>query len=342
MHASNSILIAVASLVFLSCSKAQQLTHWQNRLETETISYGPDTTYSRAITARNGQLYTGNSNGFIYRLDLKTGARETLNNTALKEIRDIHINGDQVIGMQSADTSRMVSISITKGPSTENSFSVSQRPVFLDGMDILPSGTGFMMGDPTAGYFSLFHTTDHGLNWKQIFPLLKAGDGEAGFAGSGTNVQCLNDSTFVFVSGGMQSRFFRTEDKGNTWTQAVLPYLQSPGSGAFSVHFSDALQGVIVGGDYTHPADASVTSFYTRDGGKTWTASEIPATGYRSCVTAYKGVYYACGTTGIDVSVDGGITWSNVYRGNFIAIATAGKYVYFTIPGGKVERIKAL
>lgn len=341
MHVSSKLLISLLSLLLLSCRPTQQLTRWKNKLRVETFSYGPDSTYARAIAIQDDHLYTGNSNGIIYSMNLLTDAKANLNTISLQEIRDIHVTAEHIIGMQSGDTSRMIYIDRTTAKLQERILQVSTHPVFLDGMDILPSGTGFMMGDPVGGYFSLYTTQNSGKDWQEILPKLPALEGEAGFAASGTNVQCLDDSTFVFVSGGMQSRFFRSGDHGKTWQIKQLPYPGAAGSGAFSVHFVNAKEGVIVGGDYTNPSAADTPSFYTRDGGNTWKISEKTVSGYRSCVIEYRGAYYACGTTGIDISLDKGISWHNIRSGNFISMAGAGKYLYLTIPGGKVSRINA-
>lgn len=295
--------------------------------------YGPGKTYSRALAAKGNKLFIGNSDGYVYRLNLRNGKARRLSDQALPELRDIAITGcRQLIAMQSADTSRLTRL---KGNS-QKIFAVSGHPVFLDGMDILPSGKGFLMGDPVDGFFSLYSTSDGGKTWT-LLPLLQAEEGEAGFAASGSNVQCLDGSAFVFVSGGMQSRFFRSADAGHTWTSVKLPFPGSHGSGPFSVYFSNEQDGVVVGGDYTRPDEATNNCYYTRDGGVTWKAAEKPPSGYRSCVTAWKGDLFACGTNGIDKSEDGGITWGRYASGNFMALAVARGKLYASMPDGQIR-----
>ncbi len=78
----------------------------------------------------------------------------------------------------------------------------------------------------------------------------------------------MNDSTFIFVSGGKKSRFFKSTDKGKSWKITSLPYLTSETSGAFSICMISEKIGVIVGGDYSNPDLCLNTCFYTDDGGE--------------------------------------------------------------------------
>lgn len=327
------ILSSIVALAAMSCSR-QNCKAYSD--ESVTFAYGPEKTYSRAVTAKGNKIFIGNSDGYIYKLNVRTGRSKQISTKALPELRDIALTGcRKLIAMQSADTSRMIRLQGKK----ETVFPVAAHPVFLDGMDLLPSGTGLLMGDPVDGYFSLYTTKDGGKSWQEVTPKLKAENGEAGFAASGSTVQCLNDSTFTFVSGGLRSRFFKTTNAGQTWTSIDLPFKRAEGSGAFSMHFLNALEGVVVGGDYTKPESAEQTSFYTQDGGKTWLPSKVPALGYRSCVTAFKGNLFACGTSGIDKSEDGGITWGRYMNGNYIALVVVKGKLYATMPNGKIREI---
>lgn len=332
MRASSKIfLLAVGLISFASCCRYRP-TNWEGRF----IKYAPDSTYSRAVTTQGKNIFIGNSNGVIYRLNVKNGKSKRLNKQALPEIRDIAMTGkNKFVAMQSSDSSQL----ILQKNKREKVFPVSDHPVFLDGLDILPSGVGFLMGDPVDGYFSLFKTVDFGKTWSPIEPKLPAGKGEAGFAASGTNVQCLNDSTFIFVSGGLQSRFFKTTNQGTSWKSVALPFQHSEGSGAFSVHFMNENEGVVVGGDYTQPAKGEKSNFYTSDGGLTWKESTASPLGYRSCVIEYKGTLIACGTTGIDISTDKGLTWKKHIEGNYIALFVVRGEIFATIPGGKIKQV---
>ncbi len=333
MQGLNKFIFLSLLAISFACARKSSCQAYDNGKEPRVFTYAPKNTYSRALAAKGNKLFIGNSDGLIYKLNVRNGKSKAMSKQALPELRDIAVTGcTKVIAMQSADTSAMIALKGKKA----TIFPVSKVPVFLDGMDILPSGTGFLMGDPVDGYFSLYKTKDAGKTWEEIQPKLKAENGEAGFAASGSNVQCLNDSTFIFVSGGMRSRFFKTTNAGKTWTATDLPFKKSEASGPFSVHFMNEREGVAVGGDYTKPESNEKTSFYTKDGGITWTESSIPALGYRSCVIALDDYLLACGTNGIDKSEDGGITWGRYWGGNYIALIVVKNRIYATMPEGKI------
>jgi photosystem II stability/assembly factor-like uncharacterized protein len=319
-------------LILQSCCRYRP-THWEN----PNFKYASDSTYSRAITSDSKNLYIGNSDGFIYKVKLKNFKSKKISKKPIAEIRDIAVTGKKtLVSMQSNDSSVVLNLKNRK----EQTQSLSNQAVFLDGMDILPSGIGFLMGDPVDGFFTLYKTSNFGIQWTEISPKLPAEIGEAGFAASGSTVHCLNDSTFVFVSGGMQSRFFKSTNAGKTWQISELNYPKSNGSGPFSLCVINPNEMVIVGGDYTQPENSESTSFFTIDGGLRWIPSEKPTLGYRSCVIFYEGNLYACGTTGIDISKDKGKTWEKFQEGNYFAMHERRGKLFVSIPDGKIEIIQ--
>ena len=74
--------------------------------------------------------------------------------------------------------------------------------------------------------------------------------------------------------------------------------------------FLDESTGFIVGGDYTNPESRAANAALTTDGGLTWALAGTPPLGYRSCVAcvpnAATTTLVAVGTSGSDISVDGG------------------------------------
>ena len=165
---------------------------------------------------------------------------------------------------------------------------------------------------------------------------IKAEQGEAGFAASGSNVQMINDSTYVFVSGGLKSRFFRSNNRGENWNEVLIPYYPGEASGAFSVCFANDSIGVITGGDYVQYNLQLNTTYFTTDGGKSWFNSEHPPRGYRACVFETNGVFYACGRNGIDFSTDGGVNWTAFADGTYYCLDASETQLYATSKEGKV------
>jgi hypothetical protein len=83
-------------------------------------------------------------------------------------------------------------------------------------------------------------------------------------------------------------------------------------AGIFSLAFADARHGIAVGGDYSKDKEDRQNIALTSDGGATWTASTGSGpTGFRSAVAWLPGrkLWVATGSSGSDVSYDGGKTW---------------------------------
>lgn len=94
-------------------------------------------------------------------------------------------------------------------------------------------------------------------------------------------------------------------------------------AGVFSLAFRGDRHGLAVGGDYQKPDDVSGTAAWTDDGGRHWTAASKPPHGCRSAVAwdEEAKVWIAVGTTGSDLSRDGGRTWEPLDNGNWNALS---------------------
>jgi hypothetical protein len=307
-------------------------------IKSEIIQYTEDSCKARGIVIKNNILYTANSNGKIYSYNLTTKVIISYESKSekIQELRDIQIIGDEIVAIQSGTTGLAVHL---KNNTLEIEKLQIWDSVFLDGIDGT-NNIAFMMGDPIQNVFSLYKYEKN--KWEKCIGNIAALEGEAGFSASGTNVQVLNDSTFIFVSGGSQSRYFKSSNKGKTWSSKLLPFEQGEGIGAFSVCFKDDLTGVVVGGNYTQPNNKMKNAFYTKDGGKTWEIATISPNGYRSAVHFKQGVFYTCGTNGLDYSLDYGKTWFSISKNCFFAMTSDNENLYLTSKNGIIEVIKLI
>lgn len=291
--------------------------------------------YARGLLVEDHRIFTGNSDGTLYYFNTENESVQMLFGLEnFTEMRDIERSGDYIMGIQSGETGKLVRIS--NGGVTKIIQPDIWKGVFLDGMDF-QGKRGFIMGDPVDGKFSLFHTNDEGLTWTKCEGDVEAIKDEAGFAASGTNVQILNDSTYIFVTGGQQSRYIKSTDNGKTWKDVVLPYYPGEGSGAFSIHFANDSIGMIVGGDYKSPDLRLNTCFYTQDGGESWFNPKNAPRGYRSCVFEKNGIFYCCGRNGIDFSEDGGVNWTGFANGKFFSLGANDEFLIATTTEGKIQ-----
>ncbi len=323
-----SLLVGVLSLPLFAQQKGKHVA-------TDTIQYSKSSTYARGILLDGERLFVSNADGSVYCHNLTTGRNILIFKLkSINELRDVEKSGDFILAMHSGENGKIARVGLDGA--NEIIAPEMWQGVFLDGMDFIDEH-GFMMGDPTNGQFNLFHTNDGGATWTRCEGTVKAKEGEAGFAASGTNVQLLNKNTYVFVSGGTVSNFFKSTDNGKTWRAVVLPYYPGPSSGGYSMCFSDDKHGVIVGGDYAASTLYMNTCFYTSDGGESWYNAKKTVRGYRSCVYAANGVFYACGTNGIDYSTNNGVDWKPFAEGSYFSMTSTDTQLIATTKNGTVH-----
>lgn len=322
--------------ISLALTSFAQNKYQRKNSSPDTIKYAEGNLYSRSLIVKGNFLYIANSNGTLYKYDFTADkAYNLMENKKFEEMRDIALVNDTIYGMQSGSYGVLAKFSLNKFSQFILPSGNIWHDVFLDGMDFY-GNVGFIMGDPSFGNFNLSYTTNGGSEWKKCEGLVENFPDEAGFAASGTNVQVLDENTFVFVTGGKKSRFLISKDQGKTWNATSLPYLTSLSSGAFSIHMKDKLNGVIVGGDYANPELNLNCAFYTDDGGEFWLNAEQQPRGYRSCVIYANKVHYTCGTNGIDVSFDGGREWIPFADGNFFSMCADETKLYASTKNGKI------
>jgi len=246
--------------------------------------------------------------------------------------------------------------------------------VFFDGMDFGPVDVqdspgspaspgshgqwGITFGDAIDGRMPLLVTEDGGWNWRDITAEadLKIADGEAGFAASGTGIRMVKldvsaagqgsaEANYrIFIgTGGSQSRLLFSDDWGLNWESYPTPMMQGTAStGIFSIAFRDPQNGVVVGGDYQNDRNPDRVMFFTSDGGRTWHAPENGTGGYRSAVEYLSAnSLIACGTSGVDISTDGGQNWQNLTSEGYHVVRKAknGNWVLLAGADGRIAEL---
>ena len=211
--------------------------------------------------------------------------------------------------------------------------------IFLDGMDFWNPQRGMIFGDPIKGKLQILRTSTGGVNWDDISQNLKHSPmmGEAGFAASGTTIKTLDNGKVWIATGGAAANIYFSKNYGQRWKKYSNPIIQGLNStGAFSIDFYDAKNGVVVGGDYLKDQESTNNALYTTNGGKTWQKPAVSVTGYRSSVCYIsKSICIAGGSSGVDLSTDGGKTWANISSENINAIQKAKSGNLILLTGNK-------
>jgi photosystem II stability/assembly factor-like uncharacterized protein len=216
---------------------------------------------------------------------------------------------------------------------------------FFDALAFWDPTHGILVGDAVAGRMTVFTTDDAGAHWtrRETPPAL---EGEGAFAASGTCLIVRGSAEAWFGTGGKgAARVFHTSDAGRSWTVAATPIRNdSANAGIFSLAFSDALHGIAVGGDYSQPEASLHNIALTSDGGRTWVEPPgPPPAGFRSAVLYLPDarLWLATGTSGSDVSSDGGRSWRTFDTGNFNAMAFASRDAGWAAgPKGRIAAIR--
>jgi photosystem II stability/assembly factor-like uncharacterized protein len=222
-------------------------------------------------------------------------------------------------------------------------YSDSSKGMFLDAMEFWENGNGMVVGDPIDGKIYVARTGDFGNTWHRYHSRSLPGveEGEAMFAASGTNIRRFSNLEAMVVTGGKRSRLMIHEK----WIE--IPILQGESStGANSVAIWNQAPKkpriIVVGGDFTRDSVSEKNCFYSTDLGKSWKYPEQPPHGYRSCIEFINNDFLiTCGTSGVDISADGGRTWKLVSEESFHVCQKAkkGNAVYLAGSGGRIARL---
>jgi len=204
--------------------------------------------------------------------------------------------------------------------------------IFFDAMTFIDTKNGMAIGDALSTCLTLLQTKDGGTTWqlKNCTQFPKALNGEAAFAASNTNITHINNHVWI-ASGGVKSRVYYSNDKGDNWEVYNTPMLGGKSStGIFSVAFANKKHGIIIGGNYLDKKINQSNKAITKNGGKTWQlVSDGKEPTYKSCVQyvpkSNGKKLIAVGTTGINFSEDSGKTWIKLSNNGFYTIRFVSK-----------------
>ncbi len=261
------------------------------------------------------------------------------------DFRDIEAFDDQNAIIVNAGSPAYILITTDGGKSWKETYKNTDSLIFLDGMGFWNRKEGIIFGDPINNKMQLLKTTDGGQTWKNISDQLKKemAVGEAGFAASGTTIRTQLGGKVWVASGGKVSNIYYSGNYGKSWKVYPCPIIQGESStGPFSIAFYDEKKGIAVGGNYLKDKENTNNVVLTTNGGKTWSKPNSPVLGYRSAVEYITDLLcFATGSSGTDVSTDGGKNWTNISTLNFNALQKAknGKLILLTGNRGQIYQV---
>jgi hypothetical protein len=173
--------------------------------------------------------------------------------------------------------------------------------------------------------------------------------GEAYFASSGTNIGFIKFLGIVpilgfAVSGGTNTSLIHYP-LGYKYKIPMISGKASTGANSIAI-LKEKNKGVIVGGDFANDTlrEGNMVLF-NYDEQKlvpTFLKSTTPPHGYRSCVIYIdENDLITCGTSGVDISKDGGMNWELISKESFHVVQKAknGNTVFLAGKGGRIAKL---
>lgn len=255
-----------------------------------------------------------------------------------RDFRDIEAMNAETAIIIAVDTPAIILKTTNGGKDWKVVYQNNTPGMFLDALAFWNEKSGIVIGDPIDGKIFIARSVDGGESWRDIPNQLApvAEEGEALFAASGSNITQLNEQEAVFVTGGKKSRLFIRDRKID------LPLLQGQTTtGANAIAVWNEHNMVIVGGDFSKDSLREGNCVMVRNKGKKMVLPIIPPFGYRSSVTYLnEGRLITCGTSGVDVSEDGGLCWRNISATGYHVVKKAkkGNAVFLVGGSGRIAK----
>jgi hypothetical protein len=232
------------------------------------------------------------------------------------DFRDIEAFSDHEAIIMGITEPAVILLTTDGGNSWTTNWKDTSKSAFLDAMDFAGDHAS-VVGDPVLNHIFFAESSDRGRRWNISSPsdFMPAETGESFFAASGSNIQHRTDGSWVLVSGGKKSCIY--------FGKYRIPLLMAQGketTGANSIAINpfNSNQAFIVGGDFKHDTVQSGNSLLIQMDPFVQKMPFTPPHGYRSCVEYITGnQMICCGTSGVDISSDGGLHWKLISDKSF-------------------------
>ncbi|MEN9684393.1 MAG: hypothetical protein RLZZ28_179 [Bacteroidota bacterium] len=315
----------------------------------EQLTAGNKTSIRGLSVVNDRVIWASGSGGYIARSvdGGKNFEWQKLSGYEKTDFRDIEAFDENTAIIMGIASPGILLKTVDGGKNWKKVYEDSSKEVFMDAMDFYTEKEGIVIGDPVNGKMYMVTTSDKGESWQKTIPLTSQpglSEGEAFFASSGTNLRITaagkKGMNFLLVTGGKKSRIFN-----QNFQQDSLPIMQGGEStGANSIAYLAAInRAVVVGGDFSKPDIATNNCVLVNTAkGFGFSRPQTPPHGYRSCV-----IYLSphqlltCGTTGVDLSNDGGENWELLTKDSYHVCSKAknGKAVFLAGANGRIAKL---
>jgi|SRR5579863_257480 len=232
------------------------------------------------------------------------------------DFRDIEAFSDREAIIMGITEPAVILLTTDAGNSWAIEFEDTSKSAFLDAMDFSGNHAA-VVGDPVADRIFFAESSDRGKRWNinTSSGYMPTAAGESFFAASGSNIQHLADGSWVLVSGGIQSCIY--------FGKSRIPLLlihgtETTGANSIAINPVNSNQAFIVGGDFKHDTAQYGNSLLIQMNPFNQKVPLTPPHGYRSCVEYInENQMICCGTSGVDISNDGGLHWNLISDKSF-------------------------
>lgn len=317
-----------------ACSAARPAPTWSGARWQRLAA--PGTADYRGLSVVSDQVFWASGTKGTWLRSLDGGATfqgGTVPGAEALDFRSLHAFDAQSAVLLSAGEPARVYATVDGGAHWTLRREITTQGIFFDSLAFWSARDGIALGDALAGRFAGMVTHDGGQTWEDA-PGPAAQEGEGGFAASNTCIALTGEREAWYAATG---RIFHSRDGGASWSAAAHGLPSSATAGVFSIAFRDSNLGYAAGGDYKAPAAPGSFS-RTTDGGATWTRGAAPR-GYRSVVAIAGSALLVAGTSGSDLSIDDGATWTTIGDEAINTVAGGGAGVFAAGPKGALYQL---
>jgi hypothetical protein len=317
-----------------------QIVHAQ---EIEMLASGRPVSFRGLSVVSDQVIWVSGSEGTVGR-SIDGGQNWTWNQVSGHEhadFRDIEAFSDQEAIIMGVAEPAIIMRTTDGGKNWISVFTDTAKSAFWDAMDF-SGDQGVLVGDPSAGKIFFASTSYRGRNWETAagtnLPLAFAG--EAFFAASGSNICYTGGGKWALVSGGKRSSLYYGKER---YTLKLNQGGETTGANSIAINPTDSNQAFVVGGDFSQDKVIQGNSLRINFNPFSQEPPKSPPRGYRSCVVYLDGNrMVCCGTSGVDISKNGGIDWQGISEKSFHVChkAKTGHAIFLAGTKGSIARLK--